>query len=193
MFYLRQTGQYYLWFCSFSLSSIVFLKMLRLQKIYSSPVTETASLTQMVLLVMGLFFSPTNRSSPLLPFFCVRLSASFLLSLFLRDISFFLQKEDVSGSLIYLLFFHTLSLPTFATLSLLDLHFFVNSSFNTWFQLSFKLANRLLFLISYCFISSPSCFLLCCHLPSLDSKRRSGSMGKTIMSFLKCKVVPTYS
>lgn len=68
-------------FCSFSLSSIVFLKMLRLQKIYSSPFIGTTFLTQMVPLFSGLLFSPQNTSAPPLPFFVSDFLQTLLLSL----------------------------------------------------------------------------------------------------------------
>lgn len=49
-------------FCRFYLSYIVFLKMLRLQKTYISPLIGTTSVTQMVPWVSGLLFSPTILS-----------------------------------------------------------------------------------------------------------------------------------
>lgn len=97
--------------------------MPRLQNIYLSPLTETASLTQVILLVMGLFFSSHKPFfPPAFLFFVSDFQQAFLLSVFLKDVSFFLQKEDVSGSLIYLFFFHTFSLSTFATLFLFLIH-----------------------------------------------------------------------
>lgn len=56
--------------------------------------------------------------------------------------------------------------------------------------LLFQTSKWLLVLIPHCCTSSPLLSFLCSHLPSLSIKRRSGNTGKTVMSFLKCKLVP---
>lgn len=132
-------------FCSFSLSSIVFLKMLRLRKIYSSPLIGTTSLTQMVPLFSGLLFFPQNTSAPPLPFFVSDFLQTLLLSLSEAYLSS--SRRKIYQGLIFCSTKHSLHPLLLLSFSLPDLHFSVRSSFNTWLQLSSKLADGLLFLI----------------------------------------------
>lgn len=167
--------------------------MLRLQKIYTSPLTETAPLTQMVLLVMGLvFFLPQTLLPLCFPFFCVRVSVSFsAFSLsgghtFLPPKGRLIRVSDLSLVLLHTLFTHfcySLSLLTPISLWILP----STPGFNTFSNQQTPVFD---FLLSYLFSFM---LLLCWHLPSLDIKKRSGNMGKTFMSFLKCKTVPVYS